>query len=213
MSLHRKVAINTTVQVIGKIISAVAVLVATSLITRYLGAKGYGEYSTAIVFLSFFGVIADMGLYTILAREISQEGADQDKIISNIFTLRIIADIITFSLVPLIALSFNYSSITKQTIAVGALAFLFVSSAQVLQAVFQKELRVDKIAITEIVGKTVFLVVSIMILKCSLDKTSRSFMGAMVLADGAIFVLTLLLVRKYAKISFKFDYKYWKHIL
>lgn len=213
MSIAKKVAKNTIIQITGKMFSAVLVLIATGMLTRYLGTSGYGEYSTALAFLAFFGVLADMGLYTALAREISQEGSDQSRAASNIFTLRLVIDIIAFSLVPVIALGFNYSDIVKQTIAIGSLAFLFVSSSQVLYAIFQKELRVNRIAIAEIAGKSVFLIVSIFIIKYNLGRTSISFMGAMVLADFVIFALIILFARKYVKLRLRFDIKYWKHIL
>lgn len=213
MSLHRKVATNTTIQVIGKIMSAALVLVATALMTRYLGTKGYGEYSTAIAFLSFFGVISDMGLYTILSREISHEGADQSWITSNIFTLRLTVDIIVFSIVPLIALKFNYSSVTKQTIFLASIAFFLASIEQILESVFQKELRVDRISIAQILGNVVFLIACILAIKLSIDHTSRIFMAAMVLSNIATFGIVLFFVKKYVKLSFKFDKEYWRYVV
>ncbi len=213
MSLSSRVAKNTIVQIFGKIASVVLALIAIALITRYLGTDGFGEYTTALAFLSFFGILADMGLCTILAREISQDEKNKERITSNIFTLRLIADIVTFTLVPLIALGFNYSSNLKQTIAIGALAFLFVSSAQVLQAIFQKELRVDKIAIAEVAGKTLFLILAILIIKFSWDNTSRSFMIAMTCGNALLLFLFVLFARKFIKFKFRFDFSYWKKIL
>jgi len=212
MSLSQRVAKNTIIQVIGKIVSVVLALIAIGLITRFLGTEGFGEYTTALAFLSFFGVLADMGLCTILAREISRDEKNKEQITSNIFTIRLVADIITFTFVPLIALGFNYSSSLKQTIAIGALAFLFVSSAQVLQAIFQKELRVDKVAIAEIVGKATFLILSVSIIKFAWDNTSRSFMAAMVCGDAVLLFLSVLFARKFIKFQFRFDFSYWKKI-
>jgi len=213
MSLSQRVAKNTIIQVSGKIISVVLALIAIALITRFLGTEGFGEYTTALAFISFFGVLADMGLCTILAREISQDEKNQERITSNIFTLRLIADIVTFTLVPLIALKFNYSNNLKQTIAIGALAFLFVSSAQIMRAIFQKELRVDKIAIAEVAGKTLFLVLAIFIIKFSWDNTSRSFLAAMVCGNALLLFLSVIFVRKFVKFKLRFDFSYWKKIL
>jgi len=213
MSLQSRVAKNTIIQVFGKIITVVIALVAIGLITRYLGTEGFGEYTTALAFLSFFGVLADMGLCTILAREISQDEKNKERITSNLFTFRLIADIVTFTLVPLIALKFNYSNNLKQTIAIGALAFLFVSLAQIMRAIFQQELRVDKIAIAEVAGKTLFVVLAIFIIKFSLDNTSRSFMVAMVCGNALLLLLSIIFVRKFVKFKFRFDFSYWKKIL
>lgn len=213
MSLSKKVAHNTAIQIAGKLISVAAALVALGFITRFLGKDGYGEYSTALAFLSFFGVLADMGLCTILAREFSEEKHSAEWITSNIFTFRLVADIITFTIVPLLALGFNYSSIVKQTIAIGAVAFLFISSAMVLEAVFQKELRVDKVAIAEVAGKTLFLILALLAIKYKFDFTGRIFMGAMAIGNGLIFLLMVFFTRRIIKFSLKIDWAYWKHIL
>lgn len=213
MSLSKKVARNTAMQVAGKLISVAAALVALGFITRFLGKDGYGEYSTALAFLSFFGVAADMGLCTILARELSDAKHSAQWITSNIFTFRLAADIITFALVPIIALGFNYSSVVKQTIAIGSVAFLFISSAMVLEAVFQKELRVDKVAIAEVSGKTLFLALALLAIKYKFDFTGRIFMGAMAAGNGLLLLLMIIFTRKIIKFSLKINWAYWKHIL
>lgn len=212
MSLSKKIAANTAIQIAGKIASAAAALVAIGFITRFLGASGYGEYSTALTFLSFFGVLADMGLCTIMARELSEEKYSPEWIVSNIFTFRLAADIIVFTLVPAIALGFNYTGIVKQTIAIGAIAFIFVSSASVLEAVFQKKLRVDKVAIAEIFGKVLFLVISLLAIKYRVDFTGRIFMAAMAAGNGLLLFLMIVFTRKKIKFSLKIDRSYWKHI-
>jgi len=213
MSLPKKIAFNTIIQAIGKISSVFVVLIALGFITRYLGSEGYGDYATALAFLSFFGILSDMGLCTILAREISKDGADKKKITSNIFTLRLAADLVIFTSVPIIALFFNYSSVVKQAIAIGALAFFFASAGQVLHAIFQNELKVSRIAIAEFFGKFIFLILSICIIKFSVDKTSRSFLLAMAIANSLMLFFIVYFARKFVKFSFRADLKYWKKIM
>ena len=77
------------------------------LLTSYLDIAGYGLYSKIYNFLSIFAVIADLGLYTITVRELSNNQDDPkmvEKISSNVLTLR------TFSglLILLLSLSIGY---------------------------------------------------------------------------------------------------------
>ena len=77
------------------------------LLTSYLDIAGYGLYSKIYNFLSIFAVIADLGLYTITVRELSNNQDDPkmvEKISSNVLTLR------TFSglLILLVSLSIGY---------------------------------------------------------------------------------------------------------
>ena len=75
MSLTRKIAHNTIIQIVGKSISTVIGLIVASMLFRYLGKEGYGNYTTVMVFLQFFGILVDMGLYIILIKKISEDGA------------------------------------------------------------------------------------------------------------------------------------------
>ncbi|MBI4812347.1 oligosaccharide flippase family protein [Candidatus Falkowbacteria bacterium] len=62
MTLSARIAYNTIIQIAGKIISTALGLIAVAIMTRHLGTLGFGQYTTIITFLSFFGIIADLGL-------------------------------------------------------------------------------------------------------------------------------------------------------
>ena len=53
MSLAKKVAQNTLVQIIGKIVSTILGIFSLALMTRYLGQAGFGDYTTINTFLTF----------------------------------------------------------------------------------------------------------------------------------------------------------------
>src|SRR5476651_625108 len=98
MVIARKIAYNVVFNVITKILSTILALVAIGFITRYLGTQGFGDYSTVLAFFSFFGSLADLGLYAITAREILRENADEEKILGNAFTLRFLSSLLVFFL-------------------------------------------------------------------------------------------------------------------
>ncbi len=106
MSLTARIARNTFVQIIGKVVSVVVAAVSIGLVTRYLGQAGYGQYTTALAFVEFFGVLADLGLYIIALKKISEIGTDAEKFFNNIFTLRLISAIVFVGLAPLAVLFF-----------------------------------------------------------------------------------------------------------
>ena len=109
MSLTRAVASNTAIQVTGKFIGTFLGLITVAVMTRYLGLAGYGEFTTVMSFLQFFGIIVDFGLTLTMVRMISNANVDEDKVASNIFNLRLLAGIVFFGLAPLIARTFPYS--------------------------------------------------------------------------------------------------------
>jgi O-antigen/teichoic acid export membrane protein len=55
MNLSTKVAYNTIIQILSKAAATVMGLVAVGIMARHLGAEGFGEYTTIVTFLTFFG--------------------------------------------------------------------------------------------------------------------------------------------------------------
>ena len=86
MSLAKKIVHNTIIQIIGKLIATVLGLFSLALITRYLGQVGFGQYTTIYTFLTFFAVIADLGLTLITVQMISGEKESENKILNNLFS-------------------------------------------------------------------------------------------------------------------------------
>ena len=85
MKLSAQVAYNTMIQIIGKVISTILGLVAIAIMARYLRETGFGQYTTIITFLSFFGIMADFGLTLITSQMMSQPQANQEKLLNNLF--------------------------------------------------------------------------------------------------------------------------------
>ena len=97
----RKIYTNTIAQIGGKVLTALISIFMIKLLTSYLDIAGYGLYSKIYNFLSIFAVIADLGLYTITVRELSDNHDDPkmvEKISSNVLTLRTLSGILIFFL-------------------------------------------------------------------------------------------------------------------
>ena len=72
-SARRLVASNTAVQVAGKGATLAIGLASIAIVTRYLGPDEYGRYTLALTYMQLFAVLADVGLFTIVVREISRQ--------------------------------------------------------------------------------------------------------------------------------------------
>jgi O-antigen/teichoic acid export membrane protein len=120
----RKIAHNTIVQIIGKIISTALGLLALGMMTRYLGQEKFGWYITAISFLQFAGIIIDFGLIPVTAQMLSEPNADKTKLIQNLFGFRLLTATVCFVLAPGIALFFPYPPEVKAAIALSAISFI-----------------------------------------------------------------------------------------
>lgn len=211
MSLTRQVAHNTIYQAVGKVLATILGVLAIALMTRYLGQAGFGQYSTIIAFLQFFGIMVDMGLTLITVQMIAQPGADEEKIVGNIFALRFFSALIFLSLAPLVALLTPYPAIIKIGIAITALHFFFIALTQVLIGLFQKHLSTGRAAIAEVVGR-IFLLAGI-ILAIYYSRGILWIMVAVILGSLANFLVAYWLSKKFVRIRLRFDWLIWQKIL
>jgi len=211
MSLARKIAYNVIVNSTAKVLSTALALVSIGFITRYLGPEGFGEYTTALAFFALFMALADLGLNTVGAREISRKDADEVRIMGNVFGIRLVASGIIAVAAPLVFLFLPYSSELKLAIAFALAAFFFSSSYTVLNGIFQKNLAMDRVAITELVGKV--LQTGIIIAAALLDWGFFAIMGAFVFFMIFNFSVLLIWSRRFIPFTIRFDFDFWKKFL
>jgi len=136
----RALAQNTAVQMIGKGIATVLGIGTVAVLTRFLGVEGYGQFTLVMTFLSIFAVLVDFGLTLTTTQMISEKKADEEKLLGNLISLRVISAVLFLALAPVVAIWFPYDEVVKLGIAVGAASYLFGRTSQMLVGVFQKRL-------------------------------------------------------------------------
>lgn len=210
-SVKRKIAFSTFYQFGGKIISTALGLLSVALITRHLGVEGYGQYATAITFVGIFSIIADMGLYIYVVREISKNRSNSDYIISNVFTFRIVSATFLLALAPIVALAFPYDKIVWFSILLFTLSFFFISLNQVLIGVFQRRFDTKIVAVGEIVGR--FALIGGLLAALWLDWGLLAIIGCVIAGSFVNFLVVFLSARRHVDIRLRFDFSFWKKIL
>lgn len=211
MKLATKIAYNTIIQIISKVIATALGLIAIGIITRYLGPKGFGEYTTITTFLSFFAIIADLGLTLVTVQLISQPNADEEKILGNLLGLRLVSALIFIGAAPILVLLFPYSSAIKIGVLIASLSFFFVALNQILVGLFQKNLRMDKVSIAEIISRIILVVGTYIAIK--IDSGITGIIIATVFASFVSFLIHYLFSRSFVRIKIYFDFPYWKEIV
>lgn len=211
LNLTQKIAYNALFSAGARIVEVALALVIVSLIARYLGDGGFGDYTIVAAFVYIFSVLADMGLYSIVVREISREGADEEKIVSNAFTFRAAGGFFIFSLAYFASLLFPYSNFVKLGIAVAAAGFWILSNIQVLMGLFQKHLAMDKVAMAEIAGR----VVQLFFVWFFISNGFGFIYIILAIFLGAVFNFAFILhfASKYVKIRLRFDFPFWRKLL
>ncbi|QQS61788.1 MAG: flippase [Candidatus Moraniibacteriota bacterium] len=211
MSTARKIAYNVGFSAFSKVLSTVLALVSIGLITRYLGPEGFGEYTTTLAFFALFMAIADFGLNAASTREISRKKADEAFIMGNVFTLRLIISLSVILIVPVFVFFLPYSSYHKIAIILSLIAFFFSSSYTVLNGIFQKNLSMDRVALTELIGKCIQ--VAIIFIAIKMNMGLLAIMSSLVVFMAFNFFVLFFWSRKFITFSFRFDISFWKVFL
>ncbi len=159
MSIARALALNTVIQIGGKVASTITGIIVISLMTRTLGAEGFGAYATANAFLQIFSLLMDVGInvtFPALLGEHADNEAFQKRAFSAIFTLRLLmAAVVLLLIAPLIALAWPFPWEIKLAIIALSLSFVFPNLQQIMIGVQQQRLHLGFSSIAENVGRLV----------------------------------------------------------
>lgn len=209
--MARKIGKNLGIQFIGKALSLTSGLIAFAILAKYLGPAGYGQFSTVLSFLQFFGILIDFGLsMSILSLTASLNPEEESKMVSNIITIRLISGVICFIIAPIIALAFPYSREIKIGIALSSVSYLAIAVSQVLGGVFQKHLAMHKGAIAEISGRIVLLGGVIIAKQFGAGLLTMILMLS--LGNVIQCLVTLYYANQYVKLKLRFDHETIKTI-
>lgn len=198
-------------------------------LTNYLSIDEYGLYSKIYNYLSIFAVIADLGLYTITIREISENKDDKSmvqKIIWNMLTIRMSLwlMIILFSVWVAFFLPWYNTKLALCSIFIASIFTLFglLDSAirSLLQAYLKTEFSFISTTVWRIVNFITILLVAFIIFPESAIQNNpdlRFWAFIAVMISGLIWniVMTAMIYnysKKVEKISLHFDWDYIKHL-
>jgi O-antigen/teichoic acid export membrane protein len=210
MKLSTKIAYNAIAQISSKGINTIISLLALAMVTRYLGQAGFGQYTIATTFASFFAVLADLGLTLVTVQLISQPGANRPKLLNNLLSVRLLSAAVLLLFAPMAALFFPYSGVIKISIALYAFSLLFVSLNQILVGLFQQELKMDKVAIAEIFSRIIYLGVIFLVVR--LDFGLIGIIVANIFSGLASFLVHYLYSRPFFRWKLEIDRAVWREI-
>jgi len=163
----RGIAFNAVLSLATKIVGLALGFFSLGITTRFLGQEGFGVYSTVLAYASIVSFLGDLGLYSLMVREISlakdrnEEGIDsqaESKVASHIFTIRLFGLAGFFALgIILASLFWHKSALPTLALLLASFQYFALSVAQVLVGIFQKHLAIRIVAFAELCGRAITL--------------------------------------------------------
>lgn len=211
MSIVRAVGRNTIIQFGGKIVGTAIGLLTVALLQRYMGVTGYGAYTTAMAYLGFLSVLADLGLYMMLIRELAKPDVDASRAVGNLLGLRWVSAAIILGLGVALATFFPYTTDVKHAIFIGSWSFVAVAATQLLSGIFQTKLQMGRVAGAELTGRIILLLAMLWVIKT--DAGLSGAMLAVVAGSLASFVLIWVAAQRFVPLRPRFEWTYWRQML
>ena len=211
LSTVQRVAKNTGIIISGELIFRLVSLVVTIYLARYLGTAGFGKYSFVFAYLAFFNIITDLGLQTILVREMAREPTRAPKLIGNAYIIRWILTALAVASSIIVITLMSYPADTTTYIYIASLTVLFISFSDFYRTIFEANLRMEY----NIVAKLAFKGVSatLILLIIFMKGTLLHIMIALVFSEMVKTSLNYLFSRKFVKPQFEFDFELWKYMI
>jgi len=211
LSTVRRVARNTGIIIVGDIVFRLISLAVTIYLARYLGTAGFGKYNFVFAYLAFFNILTDLGLQTILVREMSRDPSITPKLIGNAYIIRLILTVTAIISSIVVITLMSYPADTTTYVYIASLTVLFVSFSDFYRTIFEANLRMEYSIIAKLAfkGLSAGLILWIVFTKGTL----LHIMIALVFSEMVKTLLSYLFSRKFVRPRFEIDFKLWRYLL
>lgn len=211
MSLARKIALNTVIQLAGKVGSTVTGIIVISLMTRRLGAEGFGAYSTANAFLQIFSLILDVGINVTFPAMLGEHAHDekyQKRLFTAILTLRLIMSVVILLLIaPLVVFVWPFPWEIKLATLALSLSFVFPNLQQILTGVQQQRLRMGIASIGENIGRVINIIGLLMAPYFGWGLIAQCWIIS--ISSFTVFAMNAISVRRFLPLEWNWDPEIW----
>lgn len=164
---------------------------------RILGAEGWGVFSYAITLAALFTIFSDIGLSSVLTREVARDKENRQRYFSTVFVIKIVLIIIFFLLVMFTVPYISKIKLTTSLLLFTALTFIFDSLRNFGNGVFRASEKMEQEALVNIITQTGILIFGFWILLKSASPENL----AMAYAIGSLIglIVAIFLLRSYLK--------------
>ncbi|MFX1487226.1 MAG: flippase [Promethearchaeota archaeon] len=209
MSTVQRIAKNTTLLLVSRLINVVLASFFIIYTARYLGAEGYGILSFALAFVTIFSILMDFGLSKLTVREVAKDRSLAGKYMGNTVIMKLILIAATFGL---IAITINLLGYPEQTITLVYLIGLSVgldSFSVIFYSIFEAYEKMENESLGRIIRDAILLVGTLFAVSQGFNVVGFGFayLFAGLITLGYNFAICTLRI---AKLKVEIDWEFWK---
>jgi O-antigen/teichoic acid export membrane protein len=195
VNLTQKILWNTGAQIAGKLVVLASMLLAVRLTTEYLGPAGFGEYAIVLALSPVLFIVAELGLSSLLARELVRRPEARDELAGTMLGFRLVGSAFVVGLALAAVPFLPYDRDVRIGVAIAAAGVLLLSLSSFVVAFFQVELRLELVALMDVV--TAVVTGALVIAVTQLDLGFFALVGVAPAAAAINLVVGFVLVRRF----------------
>ena len=222
--MFKKIVSNTIAQILSKVWTAIIAIFLISILTNYLSVEIYWLYSKIYNYIWIFVFLADLGLYAIAIREITNNKNNTSEIVWNVMSLRLVLWIFILIFATWLAFflpGYNSSLAIISIFIASIFTILQLLNSSIL-ALMQANMKIEFSAISLILAKIVNLwlvaIIAYVLYPKEIIENSNYFTPFLYIISAwviSVFFNTIInywYARKIVKFWFNWDYKYIKYL-
>lgn len=200
MEEHEKRTIIKNIKwlTISKIIVYLLSIVTITLIPRYLGVEGYGQLNFIISFVGLFSIIGDLGLQTLIIKDISKNTKKASEYFNNLFLFRMLISFVLVFIVFVFAL-FLKSPPTLEQIVIYTVGISFFMLGNFNLAFLNGFQEIKYQAMSDVVQKLTYTLGIIFVI--ILNYKLFGIIVASAVSSLFMFVFSFFAIRRFIKIK------------
>jgi len=182
-------------------------------VARYLGPDQFGILNFAAAFVALFGVVATLGLNSIVVRDLVKEAGNEDSILGTAFILQFLAGILAYALVVITITVFQPDDDLARFIVIILGLVLIFKASEVARYWFESQV-MSKYTVW--VESSIFLLISITQVVLILNQATLMGFVWVTVAGGLLVSIVLMGVYSWrtGRIdAWRFDYSRAKTLL
>jgi len=208
MNTHRRIAKNTFIITISSVFTLFLSFFFTAAFARYLGVDNYGLFAFAGSFVGLFALFFDLGLNSLIVRELARYKEKISFYFGNTFVIEIIVSLIVIIFIYCIAYLLGYPGETLSIVLLSAIFLAFEMFAQLIFSIFNAYERREYEALINIISKFIYVLFGFIgiFLQLPLFEIVILFIFS---SCGKLFLGYFTLLRKVYKPKIKVDISSW----
>ena len=158
MNTESRIAKNTILMLISLILTLILGFFITTYTARYLGVENFGIISLALSITGIYMIFTDLGLNTLIVREIARDKSFGDKYTSNILLIKLLLTIMTLILIIITVSLLGYDLEVKNVIYIITFSIMISTFTNYFGSVFQANQRMLYVALYNLLTSSIILI-------------------------------------------------------